>query len=103
MDKLGFSSEWDIDQLLASNTVTIGSGDTVLFNIYSSAEPNAFEVEFQPTGSSKWFKAGYNSTNNTLAGGFLFYTYVLGLGIHINTTTAGKARYFVWADKYNYV
>ncbi len=100
--KLHFSSTWEIDQLVDSNTVTIsGSGDTALVDFSSLNLPTIpiFEVQFQPTGSTKWFESGENSTNGTLAGLFVHYAFISGSTLTINTGGAGTARYYLWSDK----
>src|SRR6185503_15110191 len=90
-----FSSTWDIDQLVDSDTVAVSSGDTSILTISGSS---AFEVQFQPSGSSKWYGEGLSSTNNTLAGTFVFYSYQTATALHVVTPSAGTVRYFVWAD-----
>lgn len=101
--KISYSSTWDIDQLLATDTVTVGSGVTAIYTIPSTAVPiPTYAVQFQPTGSTFWYDAGMSSSNGTAAGVFTFYSYISGSSISINAPSAGKARYFVWADKVNY-
>lgn len=103
--KIGYSSTWDIDQLIATNTdnpTSVASGSTAIYTITGSVTLPDFKVQFKPTGSTFWFEPGTSSTNGTVAGEFTFSSYVSGSSIFITTSTAGTARYFVWADKFNY-
>lgn len=101
-DKLNYYSAWDIDQLVASDTVLVGSGATAIYAITSPITLPEFEVQFQPTGSTLWYEVGESSTNATLAGLFTFYSYISGSSVFINAPGAGTARYFIWGDKINY-
>lgn len=96
-----FSSNWDIDQLVTTNTTSVSTGITTLY-ISTSSNPILFEVQFQPTGSTSWFMAGANSIDGTLANQFIFYSYFTSGEVLIHTTSAGRARYFIWSDKVNY-
>lgn len=98
--KINYYSGWDIDQVINQGSVSVAAGDSTIFN--NTSLPNVFEVEFQPTGSIYWYQAGKSSTNGTSAGTFTFFTYLSGVSLHINTTTGGTARYYVWSDKVNY-
>lgn len=100
--KLSYLSTWDIDQLLDTDTKSVGSGDTAIYTITGQFPIPEYEVQFQPTGSTFWYEAGMSSSNGTVAGSFTFYSYINGSSIFINAPTAGTARYFVWADKINY-
>lgn len=103
--KIAYSSGWDIDQLVTTNTgspTSIGSGSTAIYTITGTVALPDFKVQFKPTGSTFWFEPGTSSTNGTVAGEFTFSTYISGSSIFITTSTAGTARYFVWADKFNY-
>jgi hypothetical protein len=100
-----YYSGWDIDQLISTNTVTVsGSGATTLVDFSSLNVPAipVFSVQFKPSGSSKWFNEGGNSTDGTGANYFIFYSYVTGTTLVIDTGSAGTARYFIWTDKVNY-
>lgn len=100
--KLNYISSWDIDQLIAQNSVSVAaSGDTVLYTIANASTPNVFEVMFQPTGSSYWYQAGLSSSDG-LNNDIIFYVYINGSSLTINTLTAGTARYYIWSDKVNY-
>lgn len=101
---LYYLSSWDIDQLYATDTVTIaGAGTTTVYTIPSDlpALPT-FNVQFQPTGSSQWFDPGVFATAGTFATVSSFYTSIVGGAIVITTFSAGTARYFVWTDKLDY-
>lgn len=103
--KIGYSSEWDIDQLIATNAdnpTTVAAGDTAIYSIPGPVVLPDFKVQFKPSGSTFWFDPGTSSTNGTVAGEFTFSTYISGSSIHITTSTGGAARYFVWADKIDY-
>lgn len=101
--KLTYYSEWDIDQLVDTNQVPVaGSGSTFIKDIGTLDVPAlpSIEVQFRPTGSSRWFQPGRNSTSN-LAASFTFYWYLSGTSLYIQTSGAGTARYFIWSDKVN--
>lgn len=103
--KISYSSGWDIDQLIATNTdnpTTISSGTTAVYTISGSVTLPDFKIQFKPTGSAYWFEPGTSSTDGTIANLFTFYTYINGSSIYITTSMGGQARYFVWADKINY-
>lgn len=103
--KIAYYSGWDIDQLVATNTdnpTTVGSGSTAIYTISGAIALPDFKVQFKPTGSAFWFDTGTNSTDGTIAGVFVFSSYISGPSIFITTSTGGQARYFVWADKFNY-
>lgn len=100
--KLNYFSRWDIDQLIATSTVAIGSGTTSIYTIPSTNPIPEYEVQFQPSGSPYWYGMGTSSTNGTLAGTFTPYSYISGTSLSIVAPIAGNARYFVWADKVNY-
>jgi hypothetical protein len=97
--KIAFSSRWEIDQLINSQVITVGSGDTAI--LVFAGDPPVFEVQFQPTGSSVWYSPGLNSTDGTLANTFTWYAYINGTQLHVNCS-GGKIRYFVWGDKVDY-
>lgn len=98
-----FSSDWDIDQLVISNILSVTTGLNSVY-ILSSTLPTipVFEVQFQPTGSISWYQAGSYSTDGTLANINSFYTYVDTGTVYINVPTNGIVRYFVWSDKVDY-
>lgn len=100
--KLNYYSAWDIDQLLDTDTVLIGSGDTAIFTITGSTSIPEFEVQFKPISSTYWYAMGTSSTDGTVANTFTVYSYISGASIFIHAPVAGTARYFVWADKVNY-
>jgi hypothetical protein len=100
--KLYYLSQWDIDQLLATNSIAVGSGATAIYTISGDVPLPEYEVQFMPTGSTYWYEMGTASSDGTLAGTFTVYSYISGSSIFINAPTAGIARYFVWADKVNY-
>lgn len=103
--KINYSSEWDIDQLVATNANapgSIGAGITSIYTIPPAVPLPDFKIQFKPTGSAFWFENGTSSTDGTTANLFTFSTYVQGTSIIITTSTAGTLRYFVWADKFNY-
>lgn len=105
--KISYSNTWDIDQLIATAEVSVGTAAVAIYT-FTTANPPYFEVQFKPTGSSKWFQPGTNSTNNLEAGLFSFKVYISGSSIFIDVDggssgiTGGTARYFVWSDKVNY-
>lgn len=101
-DKLVYDSRWDIDQLVATDTVTVGVGTTAIYTITSEVQLPEFEVQFKPTGTTLWRQAGVSSTDGTLGAQTTFSAHISSGVIYINTDTAGTARYFVWADKVNY-
>lgn len=102
-NKVNYYSGWDIDQLIAQGSVTVGgAGNTTLATITNASLPNIFEVMFQPTGQTSWFQMGTNSTTGALAGLFICYSYMSGTSLIINTSSSGTARYYVWSDKVNY-
>lgn len=98
--KIGYASEWDIDQLVATADVAVGSGDTAIYTITGSlpAIP-VYEVQFQPGGSGPFYQAGAYSTDGTLANTSSFSTYISAGQIFITAFTTGVARYYVWSDK----
>lgn len=96
--KLIFSSSWDIDQLVDTGTAAVGgAGETTIYTFTGDAP--VFEVQFKPSGDTRWYSAGMNSTSDTTAGLFYFTPYISGSTIKIHTESAGTARYFIWADK----
>lgn len=100
---IAFNSNWDIDQLSFTNSISIGSGLTALYTLDATLPSiPVFEVQFKPTGSTRWFNCGVYATADTLATQDLFFTYIQSGVIYINTSVAGTARYFVWQDKVNY-
>lgn len=104
-DKLIYSSEWDIDQLVESNTVAVAGSGTTLVRDYSllNLPPNpVWEVQFRPTGSTRYYTAGLNSLDGAGANNFTFFSYESGNTIYIVTDRAGTARYFIWSDKVDY-
>lgn len=102
-ERLKYLTTWDIDQLIASDEVAIsGAGSTTLLNPCPVPFPE-FMMQFKPSGSTKWYDMGMNSTTNTLAGLAVFYGYLTtGNALVAVTPSAGTVRYFVWADKVNY-
>jgi hypothetical protein len=101
--KLSYYSGWDIDQLVAKDTVAVGAGTTAIFT-YPTNLPAVplFDVQFQPTASTKFYQSGAYSTNGTFAGVHQFSCYVQAGQIFIKTDIAGTAKYFVWSDKVDY-
>lgn len=97
--KINYYSGWDIDQLLATDTINVNSGDTAIYTISGAVLLPEYEVQFQPTGSTFWYESGTSSSDGTLTNLFTFYTYIGSGAIHINAPSSGKARYFIWADR----
>lgn len=97
--KLRYSSSWDIDQLIASDTMTVPNGDTAIYTF--TDDPPVFEVQFQPTSSNAWYSPGTSSTNGQFANTFSWYAYINNSKLYISCS-GGKARYFIWGDKVNY-
>jgi hypothetical protein len=100
--KVNYYNGWDIDQLLVSDTIAVGAGSTAIYTISGVITLPEYEVQFQPTGSTFWYQEGQSSSDGTLANLFTFWSYINGASIFINVPSAGTARYFVWADKFNY-
>lgn len=101
--KLNYLSSWDIDQLVDTDTISVGSGATAVFTITSPLPSSiVYEIQFQPGDSGPWYQAGEYSTDGTLANSASFYTYINAGQLFINTPVTGKARYFVWSDKIDY-
>jgi len=100
--KSEYSSLWDIDQIIDRGTTTVGSGTTAIHTLSDANYPSTHEVQFKPTGSTKWYEVGQNATSNTIATLFTFYTYTLGSSLYVVTSSAGTVRHFVWQDKLNY-
>jgi hypothetical protein len=95
--QLNYYSEWDIDQLVASDTISVGSGVTAIYTIPSALLPiPVFEVQFKQ--GSVWYQAGQYSTDGTFANGQVFYSYIQNGKIYVNAPATGIARYFVWSD-----
>lgn len=103
--KLAYNSSWEIDQLVKTDDVSVGSGLSAVFNYSSlgvSVNPE-YEVYFKPSGDTKWYKDGAFSTNGSyFTTGSQFFSYTDGTSIFINTLTAGTARYYIWQDKIDY-
>lgn len=97
--KLKYSSSWDIDQLATLQEVTVASGTNTIATIPVPVTYPVFEMQFKPSGSTKWYQMGYNSSNATLAGGFTFYGYVLNGNLYAVCPSAGTVRYFIDTDK----
>jgi hypothetical protein len=95
--KLNYYSGWDIDQLVDSGTVAVGSGITAIYTVTGSL-PSVpiYEVQFEQ--SNVWHQVGQYSTTGRFAGGQSFYTYLQSGKIFINAPASGNARYFVWSD-----
>ena len=101
--KLQYYSNWDIDQMVASDIKTVGTGTTLIYTVPSnSVALPIFEMQFKPTGSFSWYGAGANSTDGTIGSLFTFYSYLQGTGIYSVTTSSGTVRYFIYSDKINY-
>lgn len=101
--KLGYYSGWDIDQLVASDIVTVPSGTTAIYTYATNLPPlPVFEVQFRKTGLNSFYQAGAYSTDGTLANIHNFSSYIQNGQIFIKTDVAGDARYFVWSDKVDY-
>lgn len=100
--KLNYLSTWDIDQLVTTDSISVGSGATAIYTITGNVPIPEFEVQFKPTGSTFWYQMGMSSSSATVATTFMAYSYISGSSIFINAPSAGTARYFVWADKVNY-
>lgn len=100
--KIGYYSGWDIDQLVDTDTVSVSSGDSLVLTISGDPTIPVAHAQFQPSGSTKWFDEGTNSTNNTQAGLFTFYTYISGSSFRAVTSSAGTIRYYKWQDKVDY-
>lgn len=100
--KISYSNTWDIDQQITSSTVAVGAGDTAVLTVPGVNAIPVTEVQFQPTGSTKWFQPGVNSTANTLATNFTWYSYLTGGILRVSTTIAGTVRYYIYADKMDY-
>jgi hypothetical protein len=100
--KLNFYSGWDIDQLYDSKEVAVTAGTATVFTIPATLPTiPVFEVQFKPTGDTKWYQSGTYSTNGTLAGLNNFYVHVQSGAVKI-VSAGGTARYFVWTDKVDY-
>lgn len=95
-----FSSQWEIDQRKASGEMSVGSGTTLVYTANTSYP--VYEMQFKPTGSSKWFMPGVNSANNTSASTINFFPYVNGNNIYVSVNASGTIRYYVYTDKVNY-
>lgn len=110
--KLNYSSQWDIDQLVAANDtssptftnrIAVPAGTSAVVAIPSSLpDYPEYTVQFQISGLSRWYSPGGYSTDGTLAGYHQFSVYVQNRVIYITTDTPGIAKYFIWADKVNY-
>jgi len=103
--KLAYSSLWEIDQLISTNDVAVGSGVSTVFSYASLgvATNPVYEVYFKPAGDTKWYKEGAFSTNGSyLTTGSTFFSYTNGNSIVISTSVSGTARYFLWQDKVDY-
>lgn len=95
--KTAYYSGWDIDQLVTTNSIAVSPGDTSVFSVVGMLFP-VYELQFKPTGSTKWYSEGMSSTNNTLANLFIFSSYITGSAVHAVTSTSGTIRYYVWED-----
>lgn len=101
--KTSYYSGWDIDQLVASDSVTVPSGATAIFTLPSDLPSlPVFEVLFRLSGFSRFYQAGYFSTDGTIANSHNFSSYISGNQLFINTSDAGTAKYYVWSDKLDY-
>jgi hypothetical protein len=101
-DNLAFSSNWEIDQLIDTQQVGVGSADSNVYTIPSSLTVPVFEVYFQPSGSAGWYLPGTNSLDGTTGSSFAFNAYQIGNQIHAITDRAGTVRIFIWKDRLNY-
>lgn len=100
-----FSTKWDIDQLVATNNVSVPTSGIYKILDFSALDLPIFpvtEVQFQPLGSSQWFTPGLSSTDGTLNNTFTFYFYIQNNSIYVNAGSPGIARYFLWSDKVDY-
>lgn len=95
--KLAYSSDWDIDQLVASDDVGIGVGTTTVYTISDASDPPTYQVQFQPSGDTKWYNCGANSTDNGVSF-FNVLAYIDGTALRVSATVAGTARYRIWQD-----
>lgn len=101
--KLYFSSDWEIDQLYATASISVGSGTVAVYTFPTDipALP-VYHIQFKPTGSSVWYDPGTYMTSATLATQKVFYTYILSGTAYAVLPNSGTVRYFIWTDKVNY-
>lgn len=100
--KLNYYSAWDIDQLIATDTVLVGLGDTAIFTITGQITVPEFQVQFKPISSTYWYEMGTSSTDGTVGNTFTAWSYISGSSVFMHAPSAGTARYFVWGDKVDY-
>jgi len=97
-----FSSTWDIDQLIQTGTAVISSPSATITATPNSPTLQMFEVQFQPTGSSKWFQVGYGTISNNIASGFYCYSSIDTNNLYFSSLVAGNLRFFFWEDRIDY-
>lgn len=99
-----FSSKWEIDQLDDDypKTKTVSAGDTSIETIPDVNYPPYIEVQFKPSGSTKWFQAGTNGTGTAASTLFTWYWYISGSDLFVSVPVGGDVRYFFWVDRINY-
>ena len=98
--KAKFSSLWDIDQLVEQPIVrSVDAGVNNIYTITTSPSIPTYEVQFKPTGSTRWFSEGMSSTNDTVAGKVTMFSYVASNTISVNCPSSGTVRLFLWRDR----
>lgn len=99
-DKIGYVNSWDIDQLVATDVVSVTTGYNTIFNAGAFGPLPMFELQYKPTGLNTWLQMGdyYDSTN------FLRRSWAWEQDgtIIANVPQNGSIRYFVWGDKIDY-
>jgi hypothetical protein len=93
-DKLQFSTDWDIDQLVDSGSMDVASGTTTIYTLPDAGFPPVFEVH--ANFDSAWHQPGTNSNNHYL------HAFVSGSSLRVTVNVACTVRYWIWSDKITY-
>ena len=96
--KLSYSSNWDIDQLVASADVEMLIGTSTVYTITDALNPPTYKVQFKSSGDTKWYDCGVGSLNSAPSGLFTVYAYIDGTSLKVTSTNAGTVRYRIWDD-----
>lgn len=89
--KVAYYSNYDIDQLADSNSVSVSTGTTAIVSIDGVKD---WKVQLEVSGSR--YDPGASSTNESTI--FTFYSYVDSGTLYVVTGQAGTVYYYIFED-----
>lgn len=89
--KVAFYSNWDIDQLVDSGSMSVSTGATALTPIDGVKD---WIVQLEISGVR--YAPGPASTNASSV--FFFYSYVDSGTLYVNTPVSGTAHWYIFED-----